>query len=62
MDFARISEEIYNYFIDVQLRRDTGKKAKKIVTSLYEKDSQMSNILALFNEYGGIDKDTIVLK
>ena len=62
MDFARISEEIYNYFIDVQLRRDTGKKAKKIVTCLYEKDSQMSNILALFNEYGGIDKDTIVLK
>ena len=47
MDFDRISDEIFRYYVDEKLRKDVGKKAKEIVTSLYLKDSQMSNVLAL---------------
>ena len=49
MDFNRISDEIFRYYTDVELRKNVGMKAKEIVTRLYLNDSQMTNILALIS-------------
>ena len=51
MDFNRMSDEIYKYYVNDKLRKEVGNKAKEIVTKMYLNDSKMSNIIDLIREY-----------